>query len=165
MTTRREFPLRVLIRFWESVDITETCWQWNKSLVCFGYGQFSVNGKNYRAHRYSLLIHGVEIPQDMVVDHICKNRGCVNPEHLRVVTNRINVLENSNSTPAQLIKRTHCKNGHPLSGSNLRMYKQTIRRCRECNKAYWPKRDYKSEHYREYRRRKRLEQRYKTQSN
>lgn len=81
-------------RFWSKVDKTETCWNWTDVPQSMGYGTFSINAnyksKSYLAHRYIFTILGVEIPAGKFVDHMCHNTMCVNPEHLRFVTNKEN---------------------------------------------------------------------------
>ena len=72
-----------------------------------GYGAFWKNEKKRAvpAHRMSLELADINIPKGLVVDHICKNRGCVNPKHLRLVTPRVNALENTNSICVKFRKK------------------------------------------------------------
>jgi hypothetical protein len=63
---------------------------------------------------------------------MCRNRACVNPNHLRQVTPKINTIENSNSIQAINSKKTHCKRGHSLTGYNLLKQSDNYRRCRKC---------------------------------
>lgn len=105
------------------------CWLWSGSLSDKGYGWFRL-GTTQKAHRLTLMAGGAEIPSDRVVDHRCRVPSCVNPAHLEVVTNAVNLQRSKSAT------KTHCKRGHPLSGENLwwqtRTGKRTARRCREC---------------------------------
>jgi len=76
-------------RFWEKVDKTETCWNWTAGQQK-GYGAFSIARRPTGAHRYSYAaVHG-PIPDGLEIDHICHNRLCVNPQHLRAVTSKQN---------------------------------------------------------------------------
>lgn len=80
------------MRFWEKVNKTDTCWLWTASCGEYGYGQYGTGGKNYRAHRYAYEMTYGKIPDDMVLDHLCRNVKCVNPSHLEVVDVRENTV-------------------------------------------------------------------------
>jgi hypothetical protein len=82
-TERPETPVE---RFWVNIEKTETCWNWTGVIATKGYGQVWADGRKHMAHRFSWAIHGREVPDGMMLDHMCHNRACVNPEHLRVVT-------------------------------------------------------------------------------
>ena len=139
----REIPAFDHLKFLSRIKIDKEteCWEWKSSLMSTGYGSFSIKDKNYLAHRMSYsLFHG-EIEKGLVIDHICRNRSCVNPMHLRQVTMKTNAIENSLSIPSSNYKKDMCKNGHPLSGENLCEYpSDKHRRCRTCvnnkSKAY-----------------------------
>jgi len=77
-------------RFWAKVDHAGGCWEWTASTNSLGYGTFHVGGKMKKAHRVSYEIANGPIPDGMVIDHQCQNRGCVNPSHLRLATQKQN---------------------------------------------------------------------------
>ena len=89
--------------FWERVTKTEHCWEWTGGKGHKGYGQ--VNAKKdgrktiLNAHKASYLLHIGPVADGMKVDHTCHNHGCVNPDHLRQVTNKQN-LENRAGLPS-----------------------------------------------------------------
>lgn len=78
-------------RFWPKVDKSGDCWEWTASKTPYGYGHFNHSGKFVGAHRLSWQLTNGAIPDGMQVDHICHNRGCVRPSHLRLVTPKQNV--------------------------------------------------------------------------
>jgi hypothetical protein len=87
-------------RFWEKVDITLTCWEWTAALTHKGYGSFKAGYTSSRyAHRLSYAWEYGPIPAGMQVDHMCMNRSCVRPDHLRLVTNKQN-MEHRSGTQA-----------------------------------------------------------------
>jgi hypothetical protein len=77
-------------RFWAKVNKTDGCWNWAGSTTHNGYGDFQNGGKTLRSHRVSYEWANGPIPDGMQIDHICHNRRCVNPEHLRTVTPKQN---------------------------------------------------------------------------
>jgi len=77
-------------RFWSKVEKTEGCWNWTKGGHPSGYGTFSFQSRNCPAHRYSYELANGPIPAGLSIDHLCHNRGCVRPDHLRAVTHKQN---------------------------------------------------------------------------
>lgn len=90
------------------------CWEWTGS-GNGGYGTIRLpppDGRYQKAHRISLLLHGIPLIPGLVVDHACRNKKCVNPKHLRQVSVAINTLENSGAASVFNKQKTHCPRGH-----------------------------------------------------
>ena len=125
--------------FFTSVVKTSDCWLWTgMRSVGGGYGRFVWKRKSFLAHRVSYLLHHGAVPRRLTLDHLCRNRLCVNPAHLEPVTIGENVLRGI-GIPAMNARKTHCKNGHPFSGANLRIAgkRRVCRTCwREWKRAY-----------------------------
>lgn len=114
-------------RFWACVVRQDDgCWAWTGAFNR-GYGTFWTGTKREGAHRTSWRLAGRALIPGLVIDHLCRNKGCVNPDHLEQVTNRENTIRG-----ALLI--THCPSGHPYSGENLITRANGQRRCRACDK-------------------------------
>jgi hypothetical protein len=77
------------------------------------------NGKQIAAHRWSYEDAKGQIPEGMVIDHLCRTSLCVRPDHLEAVSNRENILRGSGPTAVNA-RKTICKNGHPLEGNTYR---------------------------------------------
>lgn len=121
-------------RFAEKVKLgaqAKDCWEWTARRDTGGYGVLKSGRKNRRAHRISYEMFVGPIPEGLQLDHLCRVRHCVNPEHLEPVTLRVNSLR-SNGVSAANAKKTHCKRGHPFSGENLLVTKKGTRQCRAC---------------------------------
>lgn len=126
-------------RFWSKVDIhpDDECWEWTAGKYRTGYGQFKIGGKYGRgqgAHRVAYALTIGEIPHGLEIDHLCRNRGCVNPAHLEAVTRQVNVVRGV-SFAADNAAKTHCIHGHPFSGNNLRIGSNGRRCCKACDAA------------------------------
>ncbi|WP_405941583.1 HNH endonuclease signature motif containing protein [Streptomyces sp. NBC_00207] len=120
-------------RFWSHVagDSADDCWLWTSSLGVTGYGRFKFRGRAVRAHRYAYEALRSEIPGGLVLDHLCRNRACVNPWHLEPVSQRANVLRGG-GVAAQAAAKTHCPQGHPYDSANTIVSSEGYRRCRTC---------------------------------
>lgn len=124
-----------VLRFYSKVKKTDDgCWIWVGSSWDGGYGRMSVKGKSVLAHRFSYSLLVGEIPEGKQLDHLCRNRGCVNPEHLEPVSAQENQLR-GNTFTARNSKVTHCRQGHPYSGENLYLTPDGRRDCRTCRRA------------------------------
>ena len=113
------------------IPVTESgCWLWTYGCTNDGYGALYVDGKQTYAHRFSYELHRGHIPAGLTIDHLCRVRCCVNPEHLEVVTNKENVLRGE-SPLANNARKTHCNNGHLFSEDNI--YRTRLgKNCRLC---------------------------------
>lgn len=127
-----------LARFFDKVEITETCWLWRGSIDRKGYGSFggdslyALYGKrSWKAHRLSYVWFVGPIPEGLQTDHLCRVRHCVNPDHLEAVTPRENSLRGA-TIAAWNAAKTHCVQGHLLAGENLILPKRGGRDCRAC---------------------------------
>lgn len=121
-----------LCRLLAKVDRSGDCWEWMATLDRHGYGTFYL-GRNVGAHRASLLLHGVAIPEGLDVDHLCRNRACVRPDHLEVVTRRDNILRGVAPT-ALTFQMNRCKRGHKFTAANtvIKGGDPSKRQCRTC---------------------------------
>lgn len=108
------------------------CWLWT-GRVTRRYGTVWDGQAQVPAHRATYSLIKGPIPAGLVIDHLCRNRICVNPDHLEPVTNKENVLRGTGISAANA-RKTHCKNGHELSGDNLVQWKlkRGMRECRAC---------------------------------
>lgn len=98
-------------RFMRHVRIEPSgCWLWTGSLWGGGYGQFK-NARSRYAHRFAYEHFVAPVPRGKDLDHLCRVRRCVNPEHLEVVTRRENLLRGDHPT-ARAIRTGVCKYGH-----------------------------------------------------
>lgn len=119
-------------RFWSKVDFTGDCWIWTAAVDKDGYGRFRTPTTHIRAHRWAWERVNGPIPEGLMIDHLCRNPGCVNPAHLEPVTNRENQLRGV-GFPAKNVARTHCPKGHPYNTENTRHHKGR-RICRTCER-------------------------------
>lgn len=100
------------------------CWTWTGYVEKGRYGRYDIKREDgkfewFYAHRISYMIFNGELIDGLVIDHECKNKACVNPWHLRQVTTRFNVIDNSTSICSINTKKTHCKNGHEFIAENM----------------------------------------------
>jgi hypothetical protein len=129
-------------RFWSKIspEPNTGCWIWcgdsNGNYGSFGVYDVKTNThRNEYAHRFSYRLHKGEIPLGFQIDHCCRMKLCVNPDHLELVTPRENTLRGG-WNKGQFQIKTHCKRGHPLSGNNLGIDCRGYAKCRICVNTY-----------------------------
>jgi hypothetical protein len=112
-------------RFFAMVEKTDDCWNWTGA-TCLGYGQFKGTGDYATrwAHRFAYLLLVGPIPDGLVLDHLCRNRACVNPDHLEPVTMAVNI--------GRIPRPPHCPKGHEFDAENTSYSTLGHRRCKTC---------------------------------
>lgn len=134
---RREDAIATALRFWDQVEIGISCWEWLGARNRNGYGTFFwAEDRTQIAHRLAYELMVDVIPDGLQLDHLCRNRGCVNPEHLEPVTaeeNNRRAQHRPQDHPQAL--KTHCPKGHPYSIANT-YHSQGRRKCRECGRMF-----------------------------
>ena len=110
------------------------CWEWRGGKHSAGYGSFKAEGINL-AHRFAYAIWVGPLIPSLTIDHLCRNRRCVNPEHLEQVPIEVNVLRGQGVTVMHS-KQTHCIRGHPFTPDNIYRppSRPHTRDCRQCMK-------------------------------
>lgn len=124
-----------LDRFWSKVQRGDGCWLWTSSLNQRGYGTFFPNGRSHKAHRLAWEFSNGPVANGLLVCHHCDNPRCVRPDHLFVGSHLENVQDMVRKNRHAGQRKTHCKRGHELSGSNLRPRKDGTRFCYICWRA------------------------------
>lgn len=125
-------------RFWSQVDVHEFgsgCWIWLGTTLPDGYGSFFHHGRRVAAHRFSYENVIGPIPSGLQLDHLCRNRRCVRPDHLEPVTCRENVIRGE-GLAAKNARKVTCPSGHRYDGINA----DGARVCRACDRNRWERR-------------------------
>lgn len=101
-------------RFWEKVEKADNCWVWRGTLLPTGYGAMRILDRMILAHRLSyILLHG-SIPPGLQIDHLCRNRACVRPDHLEAVTQAENLMRIPRPGRGTTRRSELCVRGHIL---------------------------------------------------
>lgn len=143
--TLRSIPIES--RFWKHVDKTDECWFWTGTTDKNGYGLTRVNGVFKRAHIVSCMLSGRSKPPGLVADHICHtqsdcvggndcvHRRCVNPDHIRFTTRKLNALDGKGAAMEAFRNKT-CQRGHPRTPEHTywRLDRPGKMECRTCAK-------------------------------
>lgn len=110
---------------------TSACWLWVGSVYWNGYGKYGKKG--IMAHRIFYTLFKGDVPNNMALDHLCKVRRCVNPDHLEIVTLTENILRGDSQWGVNH-RKTHCKQGHKFTEANTgKNYASGGRRCLKCH--------------------------------
>lgn len=130
------YQMKAEKRFFDKVTFKKDsdCWFWKAAIDSTGYGRFQVGKKFDSAHRFAYELFKGHIQSGLHSDHLCRNRQCVNPGHIEIVTPRENVLRGT-SPLAFYAKQIFCKRGHILSKENIYVRKDNRRNCIICNKT------------------------------
>lgn len=125
-------------RLFQKVEKTHSCWLWTGYITPRGYGQISLNGRKVYVHRLSYELYRGRVPDGMVLDHLCRNPGCVNPLHLEIVMSGTNIQRGCSGWANP--PKAACPQGHPHDDVNS----YGVRICRTCTRAagrrYWARR-------------------------
>lgn len=139
---RRTVQAKRRAAFWSRVDMSAGlfgCWEWTGGKSDTGYGAFELDGA-VNAHRFAYISRVGPIPAGLELDHLCRNRACVNPAHLEAVPHRVNVTRGDwragvDASAAKNRAKPHCPRGHPYDAANTIQRRSGWRDCRECDKA------------------------------
>ena len=131
------------VRFWSRVNKSGPlgCWEWTAGKTTSGYGAFRVGNRAVVSHRYAYELLIGPIPETLQLDHLCRNRACVNPSHIEPVTQVVN-LARGISGPATNARKTHCSRGHEFTAENTysppsNPTHRGCRKCRSLKKSQW----------------------------
>lgn len=125
------------------VNTTTGCWEWIGPLTGVGYSQISLGRSFFLAHRVMYTEFRGPIPGVLTIDHLCRNKRCINPWHMEAVTHAENNFR-GNSNSARKRRQTHCNQGHEFTPENTYIHKNGNRACRECNRLRAERRRNKS---------------------
>ena len=123
-----------VVAFWEKVEFTETCWLWKANQNSGGYGMFWSGGSSTVAHRYAYEFCVGPIPDGLQIDHLCRVRNCIRPDHLEIVTQQENVRRGEDGKRNR--EKTYCPQRHPYDEQNTYRSPNGDRLCRKCQTAH-----------------------------
>lgn len=129
----RIYGLSLHDRLMNNIRISDAgCWEWQGYNNSQGYGRIRVNGRDISTHRASYEIFVGPIPIELELDHLCRNRSCMNPAHLEPVSHAENVSRGTSGHRSR--SKTHCPQGHPYTDGNVHVDTRGARRCRQCGR-------------------------------
>lgn len=120
------------VEYVEDMSNPMACWNWKAGHYKKGYGVFNLRDGAFPAHRISYTWLKGEIPEGLTMDHLCRNRSCVNPEHMEPVTQEENTKRGNSGI--NMRSRTHCPRGHEHNEQNTKITVAGTRQCMVCLK-------------------------------
>ena len=124
----------LLERFWDKIELSDhnddQCWYWTSSINKKGYGNMWKDGTSQIVHRISYELFRGKIPKGLQIDHLCRNRSCVNPQHLEPVTLTENIRRSDVGRNMRI--KTHCPQGHEYNKDNTYINTLGSRMCKLC---------------------------------
>ena len=109
------------------------CWEWMGARNSDGYGNLVFCGRWFKAHRFFYEILVGSIDPGLEIDHLCRNRACVNPDHMEQVTHQENIRRGDQTNKGWERNITHCPQGHAYTADNLvKQGESKKRKCKTC---------------------------------
>lgn len=139
LTLTERFWLKVKKPTVAGAPVRWKCWKWTGTLNANGYGRIIDKGVRRQASRVAYELFNGQITPGLTIDHVCRNRWCVNPGHLQAVSNRENVTRGIGPSAVNA-RKTKCPQGHAYNEINTRVGHGGKRQCRACDRARWSKR-------------------------
>jgi hypothetical protein len=135
-TVRRVVGLSAEERFWQYVNKTDDCWLWTGA-TSHGYGNFYLprEGRTttqIQAHVFAYQTLRGPVPEGLVIDHLCRTKRCVRPDHLDPVTQQLNVIRGD---VARVLRENTCRHGHEYTPENTHINRKGAKVCRICMRA------------------------------
>lgn len=125
---------KVASRLFEKLQVTDGCWEWTGARNARGYGVFHLTrGHQISAHRAVWIVIRGPLRDDLQLDHLCRNRACVNPDHLDPVSARENILRGLSPAAWHVFVRA-CPRGHPYNEENTYVAQNGGRSCKICRR-------------------------------
>lgn len=135
---RKQDDLTRLLAKITTAETPDGCWLWRGYVDAAGYGQSTFGGVRMPAHQAVFRAYGGALSVGLEIDHVCRNRTCVNPLHLEAVTREENLRRSPIQVSTIHANKTHCDHGHPFDVINTRVRMQRgrpTRQCIECSRA------------------------------